>query len=281
MRKEEELLQQRLAALDETAAAWPATGSRRSARCRAEPMPDAAADAAAADPAPRDRRDPAPRPRRASTRALPLAPRRARRARGPRPGPRCAPRSRPPSRRAPTRSRPSPGPTRPPLAAADGPRPRPPRPSVPRPSARPPSTRRGARRPPSSTASASATRTRTARAATSSGGSARPSGCSARATRPTRDELVAALSDDDTVESLEKRSELVQRRLGAARPREPARDAASSRRSRSGTTSWPASSTTCARPGATCSRSIAQVDQEITETFDDRLPRRRDRSSSG
>ena len=38
------------------------------------------------------------------------------------------------------------------------------------------------------------------------------------------DDALAELSEDDSVESLEKKSELVQRRLGSDRPRQPARD---------------------------------------------------------
>ena len=62
-------------------------------------------------------------------------------------------------------------------------------------------------------AARAATRTRIVCAATSSDGSARPSVCCARASRSTRQRCVATLTDDDTVETIEKKQELVQRRL--------------------------------------------------------------------
>ena len=61
--------------------------------------------------------------------------------------------------------------------------------------------------------SRAATRSRTAPAATSSAGSGRPNGSSARGTGREPRSCSCLLTEDDSVESLEKASELVQRRL--------------------------------------------------------------------
>ena len=89
------------------------------------------------------------------------------------------------------------------------------------------------------------------------------------------DELVASLSDDDTVETLEKRSELVQRRLGLlGRVNLLATGEFEALQERHDFMARELDDVRKARRDLL--EVVAKVDQEITETFDDRLPRRRD-----
>ena len=265
MRKEEELLAQRLAALDETRGRGARSARGARARCQPSRCPTLPPTAAAADPA-RVAVETLRRDRATHDARLARAPRRARRARRARSRRSCARSSRPPRRRAPTPRRPSP--------AAEG---------------RPPRRPRRATRPPRPSATAAETRGRGQQGVARRVHRARPAardlrgrGPHARRHRAPDPRGRAAAPRGAPGRPRRARGRAHRRRHGrVAREASRARPAppracsagstcsrpASSRRCRSGTTSCSASSTTCARPGATCSRSIAQVDQEITETF--------------
>ena len=98
------------------------------------------------------------------------------------------------------------------------------RPSARRPSARPRSTRAGATPRPRSTSSGCATRTRTGSAATSSDGSTEAERLLREGFQADPDELVATLTEDDSVETIEKTPGARPASPRAARPGEPARD---------------------------------------------------------